>query len=103
MQVPCAARAPCRSGSLGIGITYSSPFPAEVKNEVEMLDSAVSYRQLLSLPASTIIMFSLRNHSPAWGHPGAIKCGNLYFGAKMGPTKELKKAIKSQADIVITI
>lgn len=60
-----------------IGITCCGPFPAEAKNEMEMLDSAVGYRQSLSLPASTIIMIALKNHSPAWGHPGAIKCGDV--------------------------
>lgn len=85
-----------------IGTTCCGPFPAEAKSEQEMLDVAAGYQQNLSLPPATIIMISPRNHPPSWGHPGAKKCRNLGFGAKMGPLKEPGKAMISQGGIFLT-
>ncbi|MEZ6994345.1 MULTISPECIES: hypothetical protein [unclassified Aeromonas] len=86
-----------------IGTTCCGPFPAEANDEKEMLDVAVGYRQELALPTATIIMISPRNQLPAWGHPGAKRCGNSAFGAKMGPKKELCKAAISQDVIILTM
>lgn len=86
-----------------IGTTCCGPFPAEVNDEKEMLDVAVGYRQELALPTATIIMISPRNQPSAWGHPGAKRCGNLSFGAKMGPNKEPQKAAISQDVVIITM
>lgn len=85
-----------------IGTTCCGPFPAEAKSEQDMLDVAAGYQQNLLLPPATIIMISPRNHPPAWGHPGAIKCGSFGFGAKMGPLKEPDKAMISQGGIILT-
>lgn len=85
-----------------IGTTCCGPFPAEASDEKEMLDAAVGYRQELALPPATIIMISPGNHPPIWGHPGAKRCENFLFGAKMGPNKEPRKAMISQGGIIIT-
>ena len=84
-----------------IGNACCGPFPAEAKNEMEMLDSAARYRQVLDLPSITMIMISPKNQLPIWGHPGAKKCGNISFVAKMGPTKEPKKANESQWSLIV--
>ncbi|WP_270817308.1 hypothetical protein [Aeromonas sp. Y318-3] len=84
-----------------IGNACCGPFSAEAKNEREMLDAASGYRQALALPPITIIMISPKNQLPIWGHPGAKKCGNISFGAKMGPTKEPQKANESQWGLIV--
>lgn len=85
-----------------IGITCCGPFPAEAMDEKEMLEEAVGFHHELGLPPATIIIISPRNHPPIWGHPGAKKCRNFGFGAKMGPLKEPDKAMISQGGIIIT-
>lgn len=84
-----------------IGSACCGPFPAEAKSEGEMLEVAAGYQQEFELPASTIIMIAPRNHLPIWGHPGAKRCGNLSFGAKMGPNKEPLKAVENQDWLII--
>ena len=86
-----------------IGSTCCGPFPAEAMDEKEMLEAVVGYHQELVLPPATIIIISPRNHPPVWGHPGAKRCGNSVFGAKMGPNKELQKAAISQEGLIITM
>ncbi|WP_156120316.1 hypothetical protein [Aeromonas finlandensis] len=84
-----------------IGSTCCGPFPAEAKNVNEMLDVAAGYQQDFALPTATIILISPKNLPPIWGHPGAKRCGNLSFGAKMGPNKEPLKAVESQGLLII--